>query len=182
MTTKQCTTCGQVKSVDEFALRKRSRDGKETRCRSCVRIQKAAYDKTPRGQEVRKKSSANYSASEKGRASIKRVRQSSKRKLSNLKYIRGPKLKRAKAASVARIQTRITGVGGSFTGEQFRALCEQYGNVCLCCQQAKPLTVDHVIPIVAGGSSDIGNIQPLCGSCNRKKGILKTDYRKENFA
>ena len=30
-----------------------------------------------------------------------------------------------------------------------------------------------------GGSDEIGNIQPLCGSCNRKKFVSSIDYRLE---
>jgi 5-methylcytosine-specific restriction endonuclease McrA len=36
----------------------------------------------------------------------------------------------------------------------------------LCCGEAKPLTVDHVVPVSKGGSNDISNIQPLCLECN----------------
>lgn len=30
--------------------------------------------------------------------------------------------------------------------------------------------VDHLIPLAAGGSNDIGNLVPSCVSCNRRKG------------
>ena len=43
------------------------------------------------------------------------------------------------------------------------------------CQQIKPLTVDHVVPISKGGSNDISNIQPLCCNCNSKKNAKQID-------
>lgn len=67
-----------------------------------------------------------------------------------------------------------------YTQEEWEALKVQIGNICLCCRKQKPLCPDHVIPLCHGGSDDIGNIQPLCGSCNSKKFTKHTDYRK-NF-
>ena len=39
------------------------------------------------------------------------------------------------------------------------------------------LEADHVVPLTRGGSDDISNIQPLYGSCNRKKFVDIVDYR-----
>ena len=51
-------------------------------------------------------------------------------------------------------------------------------NKCLCCKEKKKLTVDHVIPVDWGGTSNIENIQPLCQPCNSSKGNRRdTDYR-----
>jgi len=74
-------------------------------------------------------------------------------------------------------RTRITGAGGSYTAEQFKAL----GNICLRCKGiGLKLTPDHVLPVSLGGSSDISNIQPLCGPCNSSKGAKHVDYRRDN--
>lgn len=55
-----------------------------------------------------------------------------------------------------------------------------YRYTCLCCRRKEPeikLTMDHVIPIFIGGRNVIGNIQPLCLSCNSKKHTQTADYR-----
>lgn len=79
-----------------------------------------------------------------------------------------------------RRRARKLGNGGSYTAEEWQALCAFYDYRCLCCKEQKPLTVDHVIPISKGGSSDISNLQPLCRSCNSSKHDNTIDYRS-NF-
>jgi 5-methylcytosine-specific restriction endonuclease McrA len=70
---------------------------------------------------------------------------------------------------------------GSFTGSEWLALCEKYDHICLRCTKHKKLTADHVVPLSKGGSNNISNIQPLCRSCNSRKGTKSIDYRpKEN--
>lgn len=70
--------------------------------------------------------------------------------------------------------------GGSYTEEQWQHLCGLFGNSCACCGKSKKLTVDHVIPVSMGGTSDILNLQPLCGSCNSKKHATAVDYRRKD--
>ena len=69
---------------------------------------------------------------------------------------------------------------GSHTALEWAETCAKYGNKCLCCGASdRPLTRDHVIPLVLGGSDAIGNLQPLCGPCNSAKGQTGLDYRPD---
>ncbi len=72
---------------------------------------------------------------------------------------------------------RIRNLDGSFTFQEWEFLCAKYDNKCLWCNKEKELSVDHIIPIIKGGSGYIGNIQPLCRSCNSKKGKRILDFR-----
>jgi 5-methylcytosine-specific restriction endonuclease McrA len=67
--------------------------------------------------------------------------------------------------------------GDKFTGKEWVDVCNKYKNRCLCCNKRKPLTADHVIPLSRGGTNGIDNIQPLCRSCNSRKGTKTMDYR-----
>src|ERR1700722_4518236 len=69
--------------------------------------------------------------------------------------------------------------GGSYTSLQWVYLCEKYNLRCLRCGKKRKLTPDHVIPVSKGGTSNISNIQPLCGPCNSSKGARSTDYRRK---
>lgn len=69
--------------------------------------------------------------------------------------------------------------GYNFTVEDWLALCEMHGNKCAQCGEEKPLCVDHIKPRAAGGTDDISNIQPVCKSCNSKKGSLFDGARRK---
>ena len=47
---------------------------------------------------------------------------------------------------------------------------EKYGEFCQICGSEDNLTIDHIVPISKGGTSDLDNLQPLCKSCNSSKG------------
>lgn len=76
-------------------------------------------------------------------------------------------------------KTKKSKAGGSFTGQEWKQLCKQYNDRCLKCGKEGELTVDHIIPVSMGGTSDISNIQPLCRSCNSSKGATYKDYRNK---
>ena len=67
--------------------------------------------------------------------------------------------------------------GGSFTRAEWKTLCAHYENKCLCCGVGGIMSIDHVIPLSRGGTNDIGNLQPLCLTCNKHKHTDSTDYR-----
>lgn len=69
---------------------------------------------------------------------------------------------------------------GVYKVSEWRALKKFYDFTCLDCGRREPeikLTVDHVVPVSKGGANTIDNIQPLCLSCNDKKGIKVIDFR-----
>jgi len=41
---------------------------------------------------------------------------------------------------------------------------------CRYCNSKKNLTIDHIIPIMRGGTNKIENLQVLCETCNQAKG------------
>lgn len=203
---KRCNECGIIKPLSEFRYRA-DRDCYEYTCRNCTAKRKRRYaienrDKVrihkARWYKKRLKEDPNYFHKHymKNReASQKRRRQYYEKHKDGLRaYARqyyaehrqeiiayqkkynaeNPDKVRARRI---RRRSRESGSGGSYTAKEWQALCDKYGNRCLCCESSdEPLTVDHIVPISKGGSSDIDNLQPLCKSCNCSKQDKIIDY------
>ncbi len=61
-----------------------------------------------------------------------------------------------------------------------RQLMRRQGNTCVYCgyrRRAASLDIDHIVPVVKGGSNDTGNLQVICRPCNQRKG----DQTDEEF-
>jgi 5-methylcytosine-specific restriction endonuclease McrA len=72
-----------------------------------------------------------------------------------------------------RYRGRKKGAEGAYSVTEWRELKLKHENACVFCFRKEPeikLEADHVIPLSKGGGNSIDNIQPLCRSCNARKG------------
>lgn len=183
VTEKKCTKCGQagefrdkrnVCKACERASARRYRDANPEKSKATLKRYREA-NKEKRNMQSQKWHDANP---EKAKDLDKRWRGANpqKRKAIDMRWRKKHPDKRNayRHAYVARKR----GGGGRYTAQEWKDLCERCGNKCLCCGKEKiKLTVDHVVPLIAGGKNVIENIQPLCRSCNSRKGIKTIDYR-----
>ena len=173
---KVCTECKASKPLDAFYKDTRGADGLYARCKSCHNdLVKRNYERTETKEKRRKQLAAKretINAQQRARwaADPERHRAYSK------KYHQAHPEQSRKHVQ-ARL-ARLAGAEGSWTVEEWKALCEKYGNKCLRCNKPE-VTVDHVVPLSRGGSNSIDNLQPLCGSCNSSKCDRVLDYRYE---
>lgn len=47
------------------------------------------------------------------------------------------------------------------------------GYACVLCGSHDDLTLDHIIPVTAGGTNDPDNLQTMCRPCNSRKGVTQ---------
>jgi 5-methylcytosine-specific restriction endonuclease McrA len=73
-------------------------------------------------------------------------------------------------ANVNRRRARLLGASGSHTEAEWQAICAEFHQRCAYCGARRPLSRDHVIPLIRGGSDAIENVVPACLSCNSAKG------------
>lgn len=77
-------------------------------------------------------------------------------------------------------RARNYGDDGKISNKEWQQLKERYDFTCLRCGRKEPeikLELDHIVPLIVGGSNTIGNSQPLCHSCNASKGKKHDDFR-----
>ena len=177
MEEKRCSRCGVDKPRTDFYPQPDLPSGVTSECKACLR-QRVQRDRALHGNEINQRRRQRHAADPERKRAANRAsyrRHVNKRRAAT----RAAYQKRPGdwVASWHRRRGRWAGTGGSWTWDEWQALCAQYGNRCLCCGSRGPLTVDHVIPLQRGGSNDIANLQPLCGACNDRKGTRPTDYR-----
>lgn len=122
---------------------------KERESREDMRAKRKAYMRRYASTEQWKQRQAAYRATDRGREIV--------------------------ALHVNRRRLRKLQAGGSHTVEQWVRLCQSYGNSCAYCGSHGKLTRDHDVPICRGGTDDISNLMPACGSCNSRKRHLTAD-------
>lgn len=97
------------------------------------------------------------------------------------KYNNDPEFhSKVRAKNNTRIE-RERASGGDLKAKDWLFLVKLSGGKCLSCGKEEKLTMDHIIPIKPGGKTTIENIQPLCNSCNARKGVNFIDYRSDEF-
>jgi len=73
------------------------------------------------------------------------------------------------------------------TAAEWKSLVRACENACVICGipesqlNGGALCKDHIVPIYAGGSDGIENLQPVCRQCNSGKGSDRTDHRPHDW-
>jgi len=197
---KKCKLCGKKKKLTEFYKDKKAPDELFYTCKQCELNRSHEWweshkddNDRPRRLEVKKKYYRNNKARldevnkqwakdnpEKRRAILQRSYLKSPEKFGERSdKWRSENPDKARSIWFTR-RARESGADGKITAKEWRELKKKYNYACLCCSRREPeikLTLDHVVPLVKGGKNIISNGQPLCQSCNSKKGTRIIDYR-----
>lgn len=77
-------------------------------------------------------------------------------------------------------ETKRRKAEGKFTLKEWQDKKKEFNYTCPACFKKEPeikLSIDHIIPLVKGGSNYIENIQPLCMPCNSRKNNKFIKYK-----
>lgn len=68
----------------------------------------------------------------------------------------------------------------TLTLEEWKEIVARFGGRCAYCLKADGNSLDHVIPLSAGGGSTKDNCVPACRNCNKRKGGLRNGRASVN--
>lgn len=187
---KNCTKCGQDKPLDDFHNDKSKKDGKRPNCKLCHNTQiMDAYRVDPSVRLARAKDYYEKHHDEiraKANASPATLEATRKRRRENPDKVREAARRWAdknkdKVREWHKVQmSRRRAQSGCHSVPEWRALLKQCNHKCVGCGcQPDMLERDHIIPVSQGGSDNISNIQPLCGTCNKRKGVQTINFLHE---
>ena len=181
---KQCVRCHQTKPMDDFWNCSARKDGKQSYCKVCQTAKRNKWADDNREwcrERGREPSRQNYAKNRERYLAWHRQHylKNKDRILARNKAWAAANPDKVRVLSLAgtnRRKVRQLQCEGSHTNEEWIALIESCGSLCVCCHEQKPLSKDHIIPLVKGGSDYIENIQPLCRECNSAKRDRVIDF------
>lgn len=168
---KLCNRCFVEKDINDFSKNSHcTKDGHLNQCKKCVsKKAKEKYNDITKTLKQKRKERYYADREENIRKAIEWGRKNKeKRDIAKRKW-------REKNKELTNHLTRSYNYRrkkalGSHTLQEWLDLCKKHNNKCAYCKKDCKLTEDHIIPLSKGGSNNIENIQPLCVSCNSKKG------------
>ena len=182
---KVCSKCQQEKDVSAFGKMSQSSDGLRPNCKECRKAESLAWYE--RNQEAIKARSKKWREDNPDRYKEQLAKWGAENRdykreqdrnwyRQNAEHAKAVRRQYAKDNSQnwrnqrARRRAQVGATVNKITKAEWLGLIEQYEKRCAYCEQPteKP-TMDHVVPLIKGGSHTVDNIVPACGPCNREK-------------
>lgn len=199
---KKCNTCGIEKSLDEFHLASKSKDGHRSNCKECrkkyskensahINAKSIEWAKNNRERHLNNRRTwyANNSDYVKARSYKWREDNPEKAFAADKKYSEANKDKRKlwkhdwdiahpeKTKSYSLKRRTLENENDAYSVSE-RFLINLYLSACVECGSFKDIHADHIIPLSRGGTYSEGNLQPLCAFCNlSKKNKTMSEWR-----
>jgi hypothetical protein len=183
---KTCAKCGESKNFDEFSKNSKRRDGLQNYCKLCAKKSYEAWIKSNPGYRTAATYSWRVANPDVYKSKKALYREANKDRISAYSacWYLANKAK-AKATSAAwkaankeayrvhqqnrRAKKRAT--GGKLSNGLSERLFKLQRGKCACCgkQLGNNYHLDHIMPLVLGGSNTDDNIQLLRAECNHRK-------------
>jgi len=186
MAEKTCRKCGETKELSLFYEDKKGEDGHMNHCKDCKKsYQKRLYQEKRAEKLEYQKKYAKKNAEQIREYQNKWHRKNAERKSEyGKKYYQENKGRYREWYKKWREENReLLRAIDSNKRDRRRAKMKSNGTFkvttkdakklyqknCVFCGTHENIVIDHVIPIAKGGVHGIGNLQPLCYSCNSRK-------------
>ena len=171
VTEQRCSSCGIVKPLSEFHKQANRKIGVSCRCKECaIKISKEWHDNNKERFNANARKNYRKNGAEARRKRVVIVMRYQKKNPEKVRYwnrlYKKKNPNKLRDYNNRRRDRKLN--NGSFvvTDKDLRGL---YSSPCANCGSTEKITADHIIPLSRGGRHSIGNLQPLCSTCNGSK-------------
>ena len=182
MSEKQCSTCKEMKALDQFYKHATNKDRLYSRCKSChaaIGAEWATAHPESRRRSAQKwrkahpelvrehKRKWNAEHAEQGRERSRRwaVVNAGRAK----KNVRQWRVANPDAVKLNHQRRRARKAGNGVFIVNPQEIKRLFSRPCYLCNTAPSTTLDHIVPLAKGGRHAIGNLLGACRSCNSRK-------------
>lgn len=167
--TRLCRGCSEEKPFSEFWNHPGCTDGLRPQCKDCIR--QYNYDNRERRRAMQQLWQERNR--DKVRAANRKSTQKRKQEKPWLIHDQNARNREKfnpelNAKSERKRRARVAGALGD--GATLSELIAIHGSRCYLCQSSPATEVEHMTPLVRGGSNRPENLRPCCRSCNSSKG------------
>lgn len=175
---KYCPRCDSTKPLDAFNKNKNRYDGYQGYCRPCQNSRNVEWQIDNRDRYLALKKARYYNNKEKHNEGVRRWQKANPDKMAKI-YARYARSHKEKVNS--KVNRRRVLIESNRLFVLDKEVKKLYSSNCIHCGTTKNITMDHLIPVSRGGRHSIGNLVPMCRSCNSKKGKrLYAEWRYED--
>jgi len=184
---KTCRVCGESHDLSFYHRDSRAKDGHRNECKNCSKKKGREYYLANR-EKYKAETKRRYR--ENRQAAIEYARQWRQKNPEKVKEYheryreRYPEKERLRHIDKQLRRNALKKNNGVFK-VRAKDLSKIYSMPCTCCGSRGKIHVDHVIPIAKGGVHGVGNLQPLCESCNTSKAdkyMIEWKKYKQDYA
>lgn len=164
---KTCALCGETKPLEDYFRCSRNADGRMWRCKLCVRAKQRTYNIDVERERQQKTACWAAYYARNGDAIRARYNQWARDNPDRKRASRNPELMRQ---DNERRRSRL--LDAFIEDVPFDLILRRDLGVCGICRQPimeTTIELDHVFPLVAGGTHEPNNVQLAHRSCNRRK-------------
>jgi 5-methylcytosine-specific restriction endonuclease McrA len=169
--TQRCSVCLEHKPLYEFHKNKNRKNGVSVTCKICAKSRSRAWEKN-NPDRVNANSRRLYHKNLEESRAKRRIRVRKWYKNNSEKAIaatrdwnrRNPEHKR-----LSEHKRKSDKIGNGVFEVSKKEALSIVNSPCVSCGTSNNITIDHIIPLSRGGRHSIGNLQPLCFSCNASK-------------
>jgi len=183
METKKCTKCGEIKSLSEYHKNIRALDGLSHHCKLCQKKTHAKYQVSHKKEcaarahkyhiEHREEKAAydrKYNLENSARMLARNESRRDEISAYNKAHLQTPEGRLSR--KTANMRRRILTDGKRLSIQEAKKIIVEYGGLCPYCNDMIPDDkghIDHIIPVLKGGTNIRENLVYVCATCNLKK-------------